>query len=76
MSCGIILSLFLPNELNAMWKWFEVHKYMSSPQPNTRHAIGQGRVTMRQIWEGSAIDSRVFENALVRPQGLKIPHGM
>ncbi|XP_058190739.1 uncharacterized protein LOC131307981 isoform X1 [Rhododendron vialii] len=26
-------------------------------------------------WEGSATDSRVLENALIRPHGLKIPHG-
>ncbi|GFY88814.1 ribosomal protein PSRP-3/Ycf65 [Actinidia rufa] len=26
-------------------------------------------------WEGSATDSRVLANALVRPHGLKIPHG-
>ncbi|XP_057491345.1 uncharacterized protein LOC130777068 [Actinidia eriantha] len=27
-------------------------------------------------WEGSATDSRVLANALVRPHGLKIPHGL
>ncbi|XP_058189412.1 uncharacterized protein LOC131306999 [Rhododendron vialii] len=26
-------------------------------------------------WEGLATDSRVLENALIRPHGLKIPHG-
>lgn len=27
-------------------------------------------------WEGSAADSRVLHDAISRPHGLKIPHGM
>ncbi|XP_058198393.1 uncharacterized protein LOC131313916 [Rhododendron vialii] len=95
MSCGIILSLFLPmnqmlggSGLRALDGTFipvlppTEHKarYRSKKGDYATNVLGACSRNLQFVYalsglEGSATDSRVLENALIRPHGLKIPHG-
>ncbi|KAI8552237.1 hypothetical protein RHMOL_Rhmol06G0251000 [Rhododendron molle] len=88
MCCGIIQKLFLlmsqmldgtfvpvlpPTELKA--------RFRSRKGDYATNVLGVCSRNLQFIyalsgWEGSATDSRVLRNALVRPNGLKIPQGM
>ncbi|KAI8572455.1 hypothetical protein RHMOL_Rhmol01G0200100 [Rhododendron molle] len=58
------------------WSWFQGRMCLFITQQLTDHSIGQGRVRLPQILEGSATDSRILRDAILRPDGLIVPHGM